>query len=186
MPGTLSDRTITSLMEAGNLKFMPPLDKNQVQPGSVDLRLGNSFKMMKPGPALDTRKKLPPDEELYEVVTLQDGDAFLLPAKTFVLATTKDYMFLPDDVGGMIHGRSSIGRLGTFTENAGWVDPGFEGEITLELYNASPRDLILYVGDRICQIELIQTDVMPKNPYRGKYQGQKGATASLLFKDFMD
>lgn len=183
---TLSDKTIKALIESKAMVFRPPLDKNQIQPASVDLRLGAQFKIMKTGEAIDTHGKLPNDEDLYYTYNIPEGCAFELKPFSFVLATTKDYMVLPDDVGGMIHGRSSIGRLGVFAENAGWVDPGFEGEITLELFNASPRSMLIYPGDRICQIQLVMLDQMPDNPYQGKYQGQTGATTSLVYQDHMD
>lgn len=178
----LSDKTIRTLIESGAMKFLPPLDKDQIQPGSVDLRLGNQIKIMMPGDEpLDTRSK--PSDNVYATYNLKDDQGLPIRPGQSLLATTRDYMVLPDDVGGSISGRSSIGRLGLFVENAGWVDPGFEGEITLEFYNASPRTIILYPGMRIAQIELVKMDQMPDKPYRGKYQGQKGATVSMVYLD---
>lgn len=178
----LSDKTIRALIESGEMKFIPPLDKDQIQCGSVDLRLGNQVSIMMPGDdPLDTRVK--PKDTVYATYEITEDKGLEIRPWQFLLATTRDYMKLPDDVGGSISGRSSIGRLGLFVENAGWVDPGFEGEITLELYNASPRTIIIYPGMRIAQIELVRMDQMPDKPYRGKYQGQKGATVSRVYLD---
>lgn len=178
----LSDKTIRALLASGEMSFLPPLDKDQIQCGSVDLRLGNQIKIMLPGDGLiDTRVKV--SDDYYVTYNLADDQGLEIRPRQFLLANTRDYMVLPDDVGGSISGRSSIGRLGLFVENAGWVDPGFQGEITLELYNASPRTIVLYPGMRIAQIELVRMDQVPDYPYRGKYQGQRGATESRVHLD---
>ena len=94
-----------------------------------------------------------------------------------------EYFRLPDHMTAFVEGRSSIGRLGLFIQNAGWVDPGFEGEITLELFNASRCAIELCAGRRIGQLVFAQLDKNAENPYRGKYQGQRGATGSRVFLD---
>ena len=101
----------------------------------------------------------------------------------FVLATTMEYFRLGDDLTAFVEGRSSIGRLGLFIQNAGWVDPGFEGEITLELYNASRCAIELEAGRRVGQLVFAQLDRHAETPYRGKYQGQRGATGSRIYMD---
>ncbi len=82
-----------------------------------------------------------------------------------------------------MEGRSSLGRMGLFIQNAGWVDPGFKGEITLELYNANRCAIELKAGRRVGQLVFAKTDNAALNPYKGKYQGQKGATGSSVFLD---
>ncbi len=82
-----------------------------------------------------------------------------------------------------VEGRSSIGRLGLFIQNASLVPPGFEGEITLELFNASRCAIELQTGQRIGQLVFARLDNNAQNPYRGKYQGQRGATGSRVFLD---
>jgi dCTP deaminase len=94
-----------------------------------------------------------------------------------------EYVKLPDDLTSFVEGRSSIGRMGLFIQNAGWVDPGFEGQITLELYNANSLPIRLEAGRRICQLVFCKMDQVAENPYRGKYQGQRGTTGSRVFKD---
>ncbi|MCZ6729704.1 MAG: dCTP deaminase, partial [SAR324 cluster bacterium] len=82
-----------------------------------------------------------------------------------------------------VEGRSSIGRIGLFVENAGWVDPGFEGELTLELYNANRQPIRLQAGRRICQLVFARMDQPASVPYRGKYQGQRKPMGSRIYQD---
>jgi len=82
-----------------------------------------------------------------------------------------------------VEGRSSIGRIGLFIQNAGWIDPGFEGRITLELYNASSLPIKLQAGKRICQLVFCTMDQKAENPYQGKYQGQKVTVGSRVYQD---
>ena len=114
--------------------------------------------------------------------TLKTERYLLLPGQ-FVLATTMEYFALPDDLTAFVEGRSSLGRMGLFIQNAGWVDPGFEGEITLELFNANRCAIELTAGRRVGQLVFAQMDAAAENPYRGKYQGQRGATGSRVFLD---
>lgn len=160
-----------------------------VQPASLDLRLGSSFAF----PSANDRW-ISPRGIIYNAVdpkipaevsaraVLPDQPFFIKP-KEFVLATTKEYIKLPNDLTAFVEGRSSVGRMGLFVQNAGWVDPGFEGEITLELFNASDNTIKLIEGMRIAQLVFAQLDCPAENPYNGKYQGQKGATGSGIFKD---
>ena len=91
---------------------------------------------------------------------------------------------MPDHLAAFVAGRSSVGRLGLQIQNAGFVDSGFQGQITLELYNQSEKPILLKAGVRICQIVFFQLDEPTAQPYQGKYQGQEGATGSRLYKDF--
>jgi dCTP deaminase len=99
------------------------------------------------------------------------------------LATTCEYIRLPADVTAFVEGRSSIGRIGLFIQNAGWVDPGFEGNITLELFNANRLPIRLVAGRRICQLVFARMDQAAQNPYSGKYQGQRQTTGSRIALD---
>ena len=94
-----------------------------------------------------------------------------------------EYVELPDYLTAFVEGRSSLGRMGLFIQNAGWVDPGFRGEITLELYNANRCAIELKAGRRVGQLVFAQMDQAAMHPYRGKYQGQTGATGSRVFLD---
>uniref|UniRef100_UPI0025809902 dCTP deaminase n=1 Tax=Parabacteroides sp. TaxID=1869337 RepID=UPI0025809902 len=94
-----------------------------------------------------------------------------------------EYISLPDNLTAFVEGRSSLGRMGLFIQNAGWVDPGFAGEITLELFNANRCAIELQAGRRIGQLVFAQMDQAALHPYRGKYQGQRGATGSMVYLD---
>ena len=172
----LSDKTIKSLLASEQLGI-EPLDDIQIQPASVDIRIGNSFSEIVTIP--DEPVKM--DGNLaYNTTT---AESFILMPKQFVLATTMEYFCLPDNMTAFVEGRSSIGRLGLFIQNAGWVDPGFEGEITLELFNATDYPIVLQSGRRVGQLVFAQLDRDAENPYRGKYQGQRGATGSKIAMD---
>lgn len=94
-----------------------------------------------------------------------------------------EYFELPNDLTAFVEGRSSLGRMGLFIQNAGWVDPGFQGEITLELYNVNRCAIELKAGRRVGQLVFSRMDDTALHPYRGKYQKQKGATGSKAFLD---
>ena len=154
-----------------------PLEPYQVQPASIDLRLGRHF--------------LKIDENAVNALSLDgepayvtmEKDEIVIPPHSFLLATTVELIRLPSNVTAFVEGRSSIGRMGLFIQNAGWVDPGFEGNITLELFNANRLPLMLAAGRRICQIVFAQMDQATRTPYAGKYQGQRGTVGSRIFKD---
>ena len=172
----LSDCTIQKMLEQGRLSIHP-LEEGQIQPASVDIRLGNTFSIVEDtsGGIIDLEKEIK-----YKTIT---ADTYLLFPGQFVLATTMEYFSLPDDLTAFVEGRSSLGRMGLFIQNAGWVDPGFEGEITLELFNANRCAIELRAGRRVGQLVFAQLDASARNPYRGKYQGQRGATGSRVFMD---
>ena len=121
----LSDVTLRKKLDCGEL-VAEPLEDYLIQPASIDLRLGSQF--------------LQVDENAIEIIRLDDPikyveigvDEIIIPPFSFLLATTMEYIKLPQDLTASKEGRSSIGRIGLFVENAAWVDPGFEGELTLE------------------------------------------------------
>ena len=172
----LSDRTLFKMLEEGTLSITP-LDKEQVQPASVDIRLGNTFSIVED---LSTGVITLKDEVRYKTI---NTDTYILLPGQFVLATTMEYVSLPDNLTAFVEGRSSLGRLGLFIQNAGWVDPGFQGEITLELFNANRCAIELKAGRRVGQLVFAEMDDTALKPYNGKYQGQKGATGSRVYMD---
>ncbi|MCG4566043.1 dCTP deaminase [Anaerosalibacter bizertensis] len=173
----LSDRTIKKMIEDKELIIDPIEEDRQIQPASVDIRLGRHF--------------LKVDENRVESMCLQEeieyieieSDEIIIPPNSFLLATTMEYIKLPNYLTAFVEGRSSIGRMGLFIQNAGWVDPGFEGEITLELYNANRLPIKLISGRRVCQLVFALMDKEALNPYDGKYQRQRRATGSKVYKD---
>ena len=172
----LSDKTIMKMRENGTLRI-EPLQDGQIQPASVDIRLGNTFSIVEDSPS-----GIITMENAIHYKTIQTDRYLLLPGQ-FVLATTMEYFALPDNLTAFVEGRSSLGRMGLFIQNAGWVDPGFEGEITLELFNANRCAIELQAGRRVGQLVFAKLDDHALNPYRGKYQGQRGATGSRVFLD---
>ena len=172
----LSDRTISEMLNRKAL-VIEPAEAGQIQPASVDIRLGNTFSVVDDTPSgIITMNS----QIAYKTIT---ADRYLLLPGQFVLATTMEYIELPDDLTAFVEGRSSLGRMGLFIQNAGWVDPGFHGEITLELFNANRCAIELQSGRRVGQLVFAKMDAAAQNPYRGKYQGQKGATGSRVFLD---
>lgn len=172
----LSDKTLMKMLEEKTL-VVEPIEKEQIQPASIDIRLGNTFSIVE-----DTSTGIInlENEIKYKTITT---DSYILLPNQFVLATTMEYFDLPDDLTAFVEGRSSLGRMGLFIQNAGWVDPGFKGEITLELYNANRCAIELKAGRRVGQLVFAKMDETALNPYNGKYQGQRGAIGSRVFMD---
>ncbi len=172
----VSDRSLRELLARGEIR-VEPLEPRQIQPASIDLRLGSHF--------------LKVDENSTDVLSLDSAAVYqdirkqeiVIPPNTFLLATTLETIRLPDYLTAFVEGRSSIGRIGLFIQNAGWVDPGFEGTITLELFNANRLPIRLQSGRRICQIVFARLDAPCSAPYAGKYQGQRGTVGSRIFED---
>ncbi len=172
----LSDKTLMKMLEEGTL-VADPIEPAQIQPASIDIRLGNTFSIVK-----DSSTGIINLADRIEYETIETDTYVLLPGQ-FVLATTMEYFELPDDLTAFVEGRSSLGRMGLFIQNAGWVDPGFKGEITLELFNANRCAIELKAGRRVGQLVFAKMDEKALNPYCGKYQGQRGATGSRVFQD---
>ena len=172
----LSDQTLKRMMESGEL-VITPLGEDSIQPASIDCYLGGEYLTVEDRQMhvidLDTPIK-------YREVS---GDEITIPPQSFLLATTREFIKIPNHLTAFVEGRSSIGRLGLFVQNAGWVDPGFNGKITLELFNANSLPIRLQAGRRICQLVFCLMDQESLNPYRGKYQGQMTTMGSLAFKD---
>lgn len=174
----LSDNEIRQMLKEESL-LIKPLEEEQIQPASVDIRIGNSFCMLN-----DCKSGIINIREKPEYINVTQEKLFLFPGQ-FILGTTMEYIKLPDNLAVFVEGRSSLGRLGLFVQNAGWVDPGFEGEITLELFNASRFSIELHSGDRIAQLVFARMERNADKPYSGKYNGQRGATGSRVFMDFV-
>ncbi|WP_407421143.1 dCTP deaminase [Methanobrevibacter sp.] len=187
----LSDKTIREYLKEGKLGIEPLKDEKQIQPSSVDMRLGDEFKVFKVirKPYID-----PKDEEdissYMESTTVKKGDAFIIHPNEFALATTLEYVKIPDDLVARVEGRSSMGRLGvTMHVTAGFIDPGFEGKITLEISNIGAMPVALYPGQRVCQI-VFETMTTPSEvPYghpdrSSKYMGQTSPESSRVKLDY--
>lgn len=172
----LSDKTLRAIIKSGEL-IVEPIDEKSIQPASIDCRLGDHFLVIE-----DNRMHVITLGEEIQYREIESA-SITIPPHSFILATTQEYIKMPDNLTAFVEGRSSIGRIGLFIQNAGWIDPGFEGRITLELYNASSLPIKLESGKRICQLVFCKMDTAAENPYEGKYQGQKKTVGSRVFQD---
>ncbi len=186
----LSDQDILARLAKGDLVVDPLDDPDlQVQPASIDLRLGDEFLVFRNPhiPFIDPRAH--DVAGLTEKVKVEAGRTFILHPGEFVLGTTHERVRIPADLVAKVEGRSSLGRLAVVVHaTAGFVDPGFEGHITLELSNLGRVAVALHPGMRISQIALHQMSGPAARPYgspgRGsKYQGQRGPVASRIGAD---
>ena len=167
----IPDIGIKKLVEDG---FLPP--GLTIGPSSVDLTLSDSFSWPKPDKDKIILGESVPHKQVQK-------DEFVLEPNHFVLASTAESIRVPHDMAAYVEGRSSIGRLGLQVQNAGFIDAGFHGQITLELENQSGFPIVLKKGVRICQIVFVQMSRSAEQPYNGKYCGQSGATPSRLEVD---
>ena len=172
----VSQELLRELLSTGDV-VIDPLDDDQLQPASVDLRLGNHFLKVDEN-AVDS---IALDSELRYLDIHQDE--IVIPPHSFLLAVTRERIELPTNMTAFVEGRSSIGRIGLFIQNAGWVDPGFAGTITLELFNANRLPIRLSAGRRICQLVFAQLDRNTATPYAGKYQNQQAPVGSRVHLD---
>ena len=160
----LSDRDIKIALAYKEIEISPMPSDDAFQPSSVDLRLGEGFLSLD-GTNLG-----------YKQITVQPND--------FLLASTLESVELPSGIAAKVEGKSSIGRKGIFVHvTAGYVDPGWKGRLTLEIYNASSEPYKLTSGSKICQIRFMRlsspVDRMYGDPALGNhYQNSEGTQAS--------
>jgi dCTP deaminase len=184
----LSDRDIRTAIAAGQIGI-DPFDEIDVQPSSVDLHVDRFFRTFHNArhPFIDVKM---PMEDLTEVVEVKEEEAFILHPGEFVLGSTMEYVKLPNDLVARLEGKSSLGRLGLLIHStAGYVDPGFEGHLTLELSNVANLPITIYPNMKIGQISFFQLTSPAENPYGSravgsKYQGQRGPTPSRYYANF--
>ena len=184
----LSDRDIRAAIEAGEV-VIKPYDAKDLQPSSVDLHLDADFRVFRNNryPYIDVRS---PQPDLTEMVSVADDEPFILHPGEFVLGQTLEWTELPDDLVARLEGKSSLGRLGLLIHStAGYVDPGWKGNLTLELSNVANLPIALYYGMKIGQISFFRMSSSVERPYGSpelgsKYQGQSEPTASAFHRDF--
>jgi len=184
----LSDRDIRAEVEAGRI-VIDPFTPESVQPSSVDLHLDRRFRVFRNSryPYIDVREEQP---ELTELVEIGGDDPFILHPGEFVLGSTLERVALPDDLVARLEGKSSLGRLGLLIHStAGYVDPGWDGNLTLELSNVANLPITLYDGMKIGQISFQRLTSPVEVAYGdarigSRYRGQRDPTASLYHRDF--
>ena len=178
----LSDATIRELIDSGRI-VIDPFDPSMIQPASVDIRLGNSFRVFHNHRIQSIDLGNPP-RDLTEHVEIADDGEFVIHPGEFVLGRTHEWVEIPEDVVCRIEGKSSIGRLGLVVHaTAGFVDPGFKGTLTLEIANFNSVPIVLRPGLFICQLSFMALDRPAERPYGhpelgSHYHGQREATES--------
>ncbi len=183
-----SDRTIRDAVASGRI-VIDPFEPSYVQPSSIDLRVDRRFRVFENHryPFIDPKASQP---DLTVEVEASDHEPFVLHPGEFVLGSTLELVKLADDVVARLEGKSSLGRLGLLIHStAGFVDPGFQGHLTLELSNVANLPIAIYPGMKIGQISFYALTTPAEHPYGSseagsKYQGQRGPTASRIHEDF--
>jgi dCTP deaminase len=184
----LSDRTIRRLLEEGQIGI-EPYDGELLQPSSVDVRVDRFFRVFHNAryPYIDVKQ---PMEDLTELVEVEQDEPFILHPGEFVLGSTLERITLPDDLVARLEGKSSLGRLGLLIHStAGFIDPGWDGHVTLELSNVANLPITIYYGMKIGQLSFVQLSEPAEHPYGtgelgSKYQGQAGPTPSRYWQNF--
>ena len=184
----LSDHTIREEIAAGRI-VIDPFSDACVQPSSVDLHLDNYFRVFRNHTmgVIDVKQNL---EELTELLEASDEQPFILHPGEFVLGSTSERVALPTDLVGRLEGKSSLGRLGLLIHStAGFVDAGWDGQLTLELSNVANLPITLYPGMKIGQISFMRMTTPADNPYGSgqlgsKYQNQRGPRPSRYWENF--
>ena len=186
----LSDSAIRRLVEAGRIGI-EPYDPALMQPSSLDVRVDRLFRVFRNSryPYIDVKEE---QEGLTELVEVADTEPFILHPGEFVLGSTLERVTLPDDLVARLEGKSSLGRLGLLIHStAGFIDPGFDGHVTLELSNVANLPITIYPGMKIGQLSFVQMSEPAETPYGSgalgsKYQGQRGPTPSRYWQNFTD
>jgi dCTP deaminase len=184
----LSDRSIKEALARGRIA-VEPFDAALIQPSSLDIRVDSRFRVFAGHryPFIDPRE---PQADLTAEIIAEAGQPFILHPGEFVLGSTLERVRLGNDVVARLEGKSSLGRLGLLIHStAGFVDPGFEGHLTLELSNVARLPIAIYPGMPIGQLSFYELTTAAEFPYgsaqvHSKYQGQRGPTPSRFHEDF--
>jgi dCTP deaminase len=184
----LSDRDLRAEIEGGRV-VLDPWDPAMLQPSSVDVRLDKYFRLFDNHkyPYIDPAEDQP---DLTRLVEVAKGEPLILHPGEFVLGSTLERVALPDDLVARLEGKSSLGRLGLLIHStAGFIDPGFDGHVTLELSNVANLPITIYHGMKIGQISFMRMTEPASAPYGSselgsKYQGQRGPTPSRYWQNF--
>ncbi|WKD62136.1 Deoxycytidine triphosphate deaminase [Corynebacterium ciconiae DSM 44920] len=184
----LSDHDIRDAIDSQAL-VITPYDESLVQPSSIDVRMDRFFRVFNNSKYTHIDPKLQQDE-LTSLVEVEEDEPFVLHPGEFVLGATLERFRLPGDLAGRLEGKSSLGRLGLLTHStAGFIDPGFDGHITLELSNVANLPIMLWPGMKVGQLALFKMTSPADVPYGSsalgsKYQGQRGPTPSKAYLNF--
>ena len=184
----LADKTIRELLADGLIEI-DPYDPSLLQPSSVDVRVDRYFRVFRNSryPYIDVKAE---QEDLTELVEVAE-EPFILHPGEFVLGSTLERVKLPDDLVARLEGKSSLGRLGLLIHStAGFIDPGWNGHVTLELSHVANLPLTIYFGMKIGHLSFVRMTEAAEHPYGSdglgsKYQGQRGPTPSRYWQNFL-
>ena len=186
----LADKTIARLLDEGSIGI-EPYDESLLQPSSVDVRVDRFFRVFHNNryPFIDVKQE---QEDLTDLVEIDHDTPFMLHPGEFVLGSTLERVRLPDDLVARLEGKSSLGRLGLLIHStAGFIDPGWDGHVTLELSNVANLPITIYYAMKIGQLSFVQLTEAAESPYGSgalgsKYQGQQGPTPSRYWQNFAE
>ena len=184
----LSDRDIRAEVAARRV-HLEPFEPEMIQPSSIDVRIDRYFRLFDNHKyaVIDPAQDQP---DLTRMIEVRPDEPFVLHPGEFVLGSTFELVTLPDDIAARLEGKSSLGRLGLLIHStAGFVDPGFEGHLTLELSNVATLPIAIYPGMKIGQLSFYELSTPAENPYGSReagstYHGQRGPTPSRIHEDF--
>jgi len=183
----LSNQDVLARKRKGEIKIKPFV-KAHLGPAAYDLRLHRNFRVFRSDETTHIDVKEPFD--MTEIVTVKRGGGFVIHPGEFVLASTVEEIGLPNDLVGLLEGRSSLGRIGIIVHaTAAMVGPGFAGFLTFEMSNISGLPVKLYAGMRVAQLAFVKLSSPAELTYgsremKSKYQGQKPPTQSRIWRDF--
>lgn len=184
----LPDWEIEALIQSRVLGVDPYVPGN-LQPASLDVCLSEDFRVFNhQAEIIDPRDPTP----ISHGVKLADGEWFVLHPGEFALASTVESFSFPIDLAGQLGGKSSLGRLGLqIHATAGFFDPGFAGQATLELSNVARLPIRLYKGMAVAQMVFLRMSSPCRTPYGSeglgsKYMGQNGPVESRSHRNFTE
>jgi dCTP deaminase len=191
----LCDTDIEQYLDEDKIIITPKPDKSMISGVSVDIRLGNEFRVFQDhtapyidlsGPKADVQKAM--STVMSDEIYIEDSDAFFLHPGELALAVTYESVTLPDNIVGWLDGRSSLARLGLMVHvTAHRIDPGWSGQIVLEFYNSGKLPLALRPKMKIAALNFETMSSSAARPYNkrddAKYKDQKGAVASRISQD---
>lgn len=191
----LCDKDIFKYLDEGKISIVPMPDADMVSGLTVDIRLGNKFRVFEDhaapfidlsGPKVEVAKQL--DTVMSDEIEIAEGKAFFLHPGELALAVTLESVTLPANIVGWLDGRSSLARLGLMVHvTAHRIDPGWSGNIVLEFFNSGKLPLALRPNMKIGALSFEVLSDFALNPYNArvdaKYKGQDGAIASRISDD---
>ncbi|UUO25024.1 dCTP deaminase [Colwellia sp. M166] len=191
----LCDKDIEESIRQGQIEISPTPDSSMISGVSVDIRLGNEFRVFQDhtapyidlsGPKEEMQKAM--NSVMSDEIYIPDGEAFFLHPGELALAVTYESVTLPDNIVGWLDGRSSLARLGLMVHvTAHRIDPGWSGQIVLEFYNSGKLPLALRPKMTIAALNFETMSSSAVRPYNkrdnAKYKGQMGAVASRISQD---